>query len=43
VDYYLLLARDLTYCDAALFAALDEEIQEIKRMAAALAVKVKPT
>jgi four helix bundle protein len=42
VDYYLLLAGDLGYLDAKLVVALDEEVQEVKRMAAALVAKVKP-
>ena len=43
VDYYLLLARDLRFWKDETYQALDAELQEIKRMLAALITRVKPT
>ena len=41
-DYYLLLARDLTFLDGATYDRLDPDLQEIKRMLAALISRVRP-
>jgi len=43
VDYYLLLAHDLRFWKDETYQAFDAELQEIKRMLAALITRVKPT
>jgi len=40
VDYHLLLARDLKFLGAAAYEPLDATLQEVKRMLAALIVRV---
>ena len=41
LQYHLLLARDLGYLDASVQTALDDLIQEVKRMLASLIGKVR--
>jgi four helix bundle protein len=41
VDYYLMLARDLKFLKPDAHVALDAGLQEVKRMLAALVVRVK--
>jgi four helix bundle protein len=41
VDYYLVLARDLRFWTAGTYQTLDADLQEVKRMLAALIARVK--
>jgi four helix bundle protein len=41
VDYYLVLARDLKFWKDGTYQTLDADLQEIKRMLAALIARVK--
>ena len=41
VDYYLMLARDLSFLTREDYAAADSDLQEVKRMLAALVARVK--
>lgn len=42
VDYYLVLARDLRFWNEETYQTLDADLQEIKRMLAALIARVRP-
>ena len=41
VDYYLILARDLSFLPAEDYAAANADLQEVKRMLATLIARVK--